>query len=450
MTTLESFLGAPPWPRQLATAALFLLPALALTVQSGYSYGAALLLIGALCSLRRWPFAAQDRWTWGFAVAMGGMGVFWWLLANPQESLGGTWDRPSKFALGIACLLFVSPTVPRPRAQFWGLLAGCLGAGAVALWQVHVEGAPRASGFPSGKTNAIQWGNLALLLGTMLAVQAITLREHLGRAALALAGLAALMALNASVLSLSRGGWLALLLASPVGLYLLWRFDRRALWRMLGGAAVVLAVLGAANHAVLAERWNVMEKEMLVYDAEREAGNSVGQRLEHWRFAWEVGLEKPIFGWGMRGYLEEKEKRVAAGQYEPSIVEYIYTHNEPLDMFVKAGIVGVAWLLLFYAVPLCMFWPTRARVAAYARQGAEVRAQMLALRLGGVCIPLLYAGFGMTQVFFAHNSGIMFYLFMTMLTWAAVLGMDAQYAGGAGASSSSLPRRGPSSRQSRA
>lgn len=444
--TLDSLLGAPPWHRRVATAALFLVPVLALTVQTGYSYGAALLLIGALFSVRHWPRAAQSPWTWALAVVMLGMAVLWCVLADPREAWG-RWDRPAKYVFGVVCLLFAAQAAPRPRALFWGLLVGCMGAGAVALWQVHVEGIPRATGFPSTHTNsAIQWGNLALLMGAMLAVQAIALREHLSRIGVTLACLAVLMAFHASLLSQSRGGWLALLLASPVGLYLLWRFYRRVLWRMLGGAAIVLAVLGAANHAMLAERWNVMEKEAQVYDAEREAGSSVGQRLEHWRFAWEVGLEKPILGWGMRGYMVEKEKRVAAGQYEPSILEFVNAHNELLDMFVKAGIVGVAWLLLLYVVPLCMFWPTRARVAAYAHQNDEVRAQMLALRLSGVCIPLLYAGFGMTVVFLGPNSGIMFYLFMTMLTWAAVRGMDAQYAGDPGVSPSSLPRRVPSSR----
>ena len=46
--TLENLLGPGPWPRRVATAALFLLPALALTVQSGYSYGAELLLVEAV------------------------------------------------------------------------------------------------------------------------------------------------------------------------------------------------------------------------------------------------------------------------------------------------------------------------------------------------------------------------------------------------------------------
>jgi O-antigen ligase len=375
----------------------------------------------------RWPRGTHSPWTWALAVVLLGMGVLWYVLGDPQEAWV-RWDRPAKFFLGTACLLFVSRAAPRPRAQFWGLLAGCLGAGAVALWQVYVEGVPRAAGFPWRYTYAIQWGNIALLMGTMLAMQTIVLRRQLGRGWVLAAALAVLMALNASVLSQTRGGWLALAIALPVGLYLLWRFHRRDLWRVLSATAAVLVVVGALNYDVLGERWEGMEKEVQVYSDSRWADTSVGQRLEHWRFAWEAGLERPLLGWGMRGYLDEKARRVAAGQYEPSILGAIHTHNELLDMFIKTGLAGVLWLVLLYTVPLAMFWPTRARMAAYARQSEGVQAQMLALRLGGVCIPVLYAGFGMTQVFFFYNGGIMFYLFMTMLTWAALRGMDAEHA----------------------
>lgn len=431
---LASFLRAAPWPSRVATVALFLVPALGGTVQSGYSYGAVLLLIAALCSLHRWPRASQSPWTWALALLFLCLTVYWYVLAPPGDDWG-RWDRSIKFALGIVCLLFVSRTAPWPRAQFWGLLAGCIGVGAVALWQVHVEGEPRAAGFPTGRTNAIQWGNLTLLLGTMLTVQAIALRKHLARSWLVVAGLAVLLALNASALSGTRGGWLALLVALPVGMYQLWRLHPAALWRMLGSAVAVLVLVGAANHSVLAERWEIMEKELHSYGVSGAADNSVGQRLEHWRFAWNVGLERPLLGWGRAGYIAEKAKRVAEGQYASSIIEYYYAHNELLDMFMKAGIVGVALLVMIYAVPLGMFWPTRARLAAYAHQPAEVRAQMLALRVAGASIPVLYMGFGLTQVYFAHNSGIMPFVFMTMLTWAALQGMDAQYAGTAPPSS---------------
>ena len=39
---------------------------------------------------------------------------------------------------------------------------------------------------------------------------------------------------------------------------------------------------------------------------------------------------------------------------------------------------------------------------------------------------MLYIGVGLTQVFFAHNSGIMFYLFMLMLLWAALRSVERQ------------------------
>jgi len=82
-------------------------------------------------------------------------------------------------------------------------------------------------------------------------------------------------------------------------------------------------------------------------------------------------------------------------------------------------------LLLFYALPLAMFLPKRVRMKNYERD-AELGAHALALRLCGTCIPVLYIGFGLTQVFFAHNSGIMFYLFMLMLLWAALRSVERQ------------------------
>ncbi|RYF57478.1 MAG: O-antigen ligase domain-containing protein, partial [Comamonadaceae bacterium] len=307
------------------------------------------------------------------------------------------------------------------------------GCGAVALWQVFVEDQARASGFPTGRTNAIQWGNLAMLLGAILAVQTIALRRQLGRWRVVLAGFSALGAVNASVLSQSRGGWLALLLCTPIILLLLFQLNRKEMWRCLGVTAVALLTMTLLNHQMMVKRWEVMEHEMEIYEAKREAGNSVGQRLEHWRFAWDLGREKPLLGWTTQGYMLEKEKRVAAGLYQPSISEYVFAHNEVLDVFVKAGSLGVAWLLALYGWPIYLFWPTRGRLARHAGMPADWQARMLAMRLGGLCVPVLYVGFGLTQVFFAHNSGIMAYLFLIMLQWGAVLGMERHARGAASA-----------------
>lgn len=408
---------------RVSTLAAFLLPAVALVLQSGYSYGAALLFIAALVSVYKWPRMPHDSGTWLLVASMLAMSVLWVALADPQES-SGRWDRPVKFLVAAACLLYLTAYPPRPRAIYWGLVVGCIGAGAVAMWQIHVEGAPRASGFPTKHTNAIQWGNLALLMSVMMLLQAICLRKRFRWPGKLLAIVAVLSALNASVLSQSRGGWLALLVSMPLGLLLMYGIKRQALAKTVFGLAALLALVGALNYKIVAERLHLMEAEVQVYDAKHDAESSVGQRFEHWRFGWDMVRERPLLGWGMGEYMAQKAARVAAGKYQPSILEYKYVHNEVLDVLVKSGVVGLMALLAFYFVPIWLFWPTRARIAAYA--DAQVRAQLLALRLSGLAVPVLYIGFGLTQVFFAHNSGIMFYLFMITILWAALRGVESE------------------------
>ncbi len=410
------------WPQKLSSAAAFAVPGLALWLPSGYSYGAVLLLIGALGTLHRWPRTRPDALTWWFAASILCMAVVWAAQADPAEHFGRA-DRPAKYLLGAVCLFYVVAFPPRPRPLLAGLVVGCLGAGAIALWQILGQHAERASGY----TNAIQYGNLALCMAAMLALSLMALWHHVGRWVRVFALLAVVAGLEASVLSHSRGGWLALLLAVPLAFAWLYR-NRRTMFRASALAIVaLLALVAVLNMGTLAQRVDTMEREIHTYDQRGDADTSVGQRLEHWRFAWDAALEKPLLGWGFSGYMREKAARSAAGMYAPAIVEYKFVHNEVLDQWVKLGITGPAVLLLFYFLPFAMFLPTPRRMHAYGND-AVLGAHALALRLCGCCIPVLYVGFGLTQVFFAHNSGIMFYVFMLMLLWAAVRRLEAQLA----------------------
>lgn len=410
----------PSWPEQLSSVAAFAVPGLALWLPSGYSYGAVLLLLGALLTLHRWPSQPRDPFTWWFGASMLAMAVLWAAQADPAEHFGRA-DRPVKYALGALCLFFVTAYPPKPKALLQGLVVGSLGAGAIAIWQMYGLHAERAW----GHTNAIQYGNLALCLAALLALYAGAVWAQLGAAARVLCVLGVAAGLDASVLSQSRGGWLALALALPLLLGWLMLHSRRAFRMALLGVVAIVLVLSVANRGVLVERWDRMEQEVTVYGQRGEAGNSVGQRLEHWRFAWDIARERPFLGWGFAGYMAEKAKRADAGLYHPSIVEYKFVHNELLDQWVKLGVAGPAVLLLFYALPLWMFLPLASRLHI-GRRDAQLGAQALALRLCGTCIPVLYIGFGLTQVFFAHNSGIMFYLFMLMLLWAALRSVERQ------------------------
>lgn len=414
----------------LASLGAFMVPALALWLPSGYSWGAILLLLLALATSWQWLRAKPDAATLALAATMILMALMWGVQADP--ALGSArWDRVTKYVLAIPCLLMLAVYAPRPGALVWGVCVGSLGALGVAWWQITQAQLPRASGY----TNAIQFGNLALLLGIMAGTFAFVCYRRLNKW-LALALLAATGAgVAASLLSHTRGGWLAFFLLLPFSLLLL-RGKGKKVGAVFAGSILMLVLLGSWGGAsVIEERARMFNSDMAHY-AQGRANTSVGHRLEHWRMAWQMGRERPLVGWGDQGYKAHRAELVRQGAYHPVVLDYDHAHNEFLDLFAKRGLAGLLALGLFYVVPIYIFWPSRRRMQVFNGAATDLAEMALALRFVGLSIPLCYIGFGLTQVFFAHNSGTMFYLFMVMLVWAALKGVlarahavQAQFAG---------------------
>ena len=65
-------------PGLLTTLAAILVPGLALWLRSGYSYGAGLMVLGALCFLPRWVRYRQSNGTWLLVALFLGMAVMWY------------------------------------------------------------------------------------------------------------------------------------------------------------------------------------------------------------------------------------------------------------------------------------------------------------------------------------------------------------------------------------
>ena len=393
-----------------------MVPGLALWLPSGYSWGAAWLFLLAVLCVGRWWGQPVSRSTWCLTGTIALMAVL--LSMDFVSGLGyKPLDKPAKYIAVIPCLFMLASVAPDARYLWRGLAIGAWGAGGIALWQCVGQGLERAG----GHTNEIQFGNLALTLGLLCLVGLASLWSRWRSAErLALAG-GVLMGFVASVLSQSRGGWLALGLLLPVLLWLGVRWlPTRRLWR--GGAVLLLlvVVLGASFHATVGGRFGLVWQEAKAFVQTGNAASSVGQRLAHWELAWQLGVEKPVLGWGTTGYEQEKQARADRGEVDAFVTRFNHAHNELLDTFARRGVVGVLALIALYGVPLAVFWPSRRR-ALRCSMGA-VRDDDLALRLLGVTLVLSYIGFGLTQVFFAHNSGNMFYLFMV----AILNGMLAQ------------------------
>ena len=416
--------------RGLASAAAFMVPGLALWLPSGYSYGAALLLFAALVGAPWWWRACQvSRQSGWLVLSIVVMGFVWLLDSSDGAWRWGALDRPSKYLLALPCLFFLLAYAPNPRWLWTGITLGALGSGGIALYQIGVLHLPRAAGY----TNAIQYGNLSVLLALMCLVLLVARPPGVRTWQWVLTAAGVVLGLVGSVLSQSRGGWVALALILPALALVLRPYIG---WRQFaaGTAALLcaLSVLVFVQRHGLEERLDMAVTEAQQFEQKGDAVSSVGQRLAHWQLAWDMGLARPLLGWGKSGYDAEKQRQVNAGQAHPFLLEFAHVHNEVLDLFAKHGLLGVLALLLFYGVPLALFWPTRARVMVPATNGGmQLDRTALALHLVGWTVPVAYIAFGLTQVFFAHNSGNVFYLFMVMLVHSCL--QARQHAGGSDA-----------------
>ncbi|RCX10994.1 O-antigen ligase family protein [Extensimonas vulgaris] len=410
-------------------AAAFLVLAPALWLPSGYSIGAILLV---MLGLWRWPAVLRGRLAphaplraWALVVLA--MGLVWSMyLFEGGRLITNTLglDRSSKYFLVLLALPAVWAQRPAAWALRWGCWVGAAGAGVLAGWQVLVQHLVRAEGY----TNAIQFGNLSLLLALwsgIWAVQASCPYERL------LGALAAVLGIAASVLSGSRGGWVVL----PVLLVLFVWFARPQTQGSQGshgrrgllalGAALLTCLLLAALPPVQ-QRAHEAAQELLQQPEPEKSNTATGSRLAFWMHAWRLGLEHPWLGAGQLGY-EQSQREAVARQEMPSMsVHFNHAHNEWLDMFAKRGLLGVIGLALFYAVPGLLCWRCLRRGgreplenAAAAGNEDAARSECHAAALCGLVTVLGYLGFGMTQVMFAHNNGNLMYL-LPMSLWLAV------------------------------
>lgn len=405
-------------------AAVFLLLALSLSVPSGYSWGAVLLL---LLGLVRWPAVLLRRMAWpsdmrAWAVVIILMGLVWSLHIVVDgklitNSLG--LDRSLKYLLVFLVVPALLNRRPSEAAVNWGCWVGAIGAGITALWQVCGLGWERAAGY----TNAIQFGNLALLLAAWSGVRALRAPCRWQKA---VGWLALLLGTVASVASGSRGGWVTL----PALLLLGFWFSAppatpaqslpralRAVALTLIACLALLALPPVQQRVVIAiDEWSAAEQT--------PENTSVGLRRSFWEQALAVGQAHPWLGVGQAGYEDLQREAVARHEMPEAALEFNHAHNEWLDMFAKRGLLGVAGLALFFAVPGVLFARRLRRDPGEPSDQAPVpdaaASERRTAALCGLMTVLGFAGFGLTQVMFAHNNGNMMYL-LTVTLWLACL-----------------------------
>lgn len=387
--------------------AVFLFFAFMLAVPGGYSVGSVVLLIASAHFLSKRPrllLSCEDKWITYLLLAVFLVALLMYVYhANPVRTL----DLPSRYVLAVPILLLLLGIPPRLSWLWAGLITACVSGVALAIWQAVVLGLYRPSGF----TGVIQFGDLGLAMGVFCVAGlfwAATQARHARRWQFALA-LGAVAGGGISVISGSRGGWIALPLV--LALFLVAFLNRQNLARAVGvllalcvGLAVLLGTVPS-----LKTRYDQAVSDVQQFD-NGVADTSIGARLALWDALFVMIPQKPILGWSEKDYELELERLVAEKKASPVVLQLANTHNNYLELWVFQGFVG---LLAVLALMLATFW-------SFCRR---LRSSNMTVRVIAVCgssLVACYGVFGMSQVILGRNNTLLFFLVSLVVFWACL------------------------------
>jgi O-antigen ligase len=387
--------------------AVFIFCALSLVIGSGVSYGASLLFLGGAVLLWKRPALRLTRADRLLCWVFAGYFLLHALENGLQHAVLRDYDAAARFLFAVPVLLVLCAWPARAEAWWGGVVVGALGAGMFAALH-HTSVRQLTLG---GVTNPIQFGNISIVLG-MLALAGLgwAQRQTQRWPWTAVLVLGAAGGIVGSILSSSRGSWLAL----PVGVCIVavhyaFTYGRRILFAGIGATLVLIGGLYAQPDSDFRQRSDLAEKEVQAYLAKRtpdSSGTSVGQRLEMWRAGVTMIPGHLLLGVGKQGYMDRKQALIDAGQANPAIAQHTHLHNDYLDALVKRGIPGLLATLAVLLVPLRLFGRH-----LHGPRAAQPYA------LGGVLLCTSYLVFGLTQAFFTHNNGVITFAFLIAILW---------------------------------
>lgn len=289
-----------------------------------------------------------------------------------------TWDSPSRFLFVIPVFLALRRASVRPLA--WADLAfpiGALATLAIALFLSRdwSDGDHRLG---SKFLNPIHFGDLALAFGVLSAAALNWWRKDKNWVvAVKIAGLVA--GLATSVLTGSRGGWLALPFVLAI---VLWEHGRgKSLrWKVLTPVVIVaLFAVVYGSSSTVRERIDVVASNLTQYQHGHE-DTSVGVRLQLYKVAAELIEEHPVLGLGGHGFRNAMNSMAQQGRLTPAAAQLGKgeVHNQLLAYMADYGIVGGLALLAIYFVP-ALFFARLLKSSSAAARGAAMLGLLFAI-----------------------------------------------------------------------
>lgn len=388
---------------------VFLFPFLSLITPFGIGFSSVIFVLTLLCVPRKaWaamaPHWREIRWVVA-AFAYYFLLALVYVLARPEASWGYL-DKPSRMFMGFSALMLVVLARPPRAVLWWGVIAGALAALPFIAYQRIVLDIYR----PGGWLNPITFGDIALCLALVALAAAIDYRHSTRKAILPALG--ALAGLAATILSGTRGGWIALVLAAILFLtYARLLHSRRVRLLLIGSFALFASTFFIPAFGVQ-ERVGQGVHDVQTWLDGGSAFSNVGIRLELWKGARHVIADNPVFGLDPLDVRAELRKLAERGTIQDVVLPFEHLHNDLLQAQASGGVFGLLAYAGILAAPFAFF--ARA-IGRGAGPGGRRSSQQFVPALAGMLVVLSYFGFGLTEVIFWSLKGTMFYVLMVVL-----------------------------------
>jgi O-antigen ligase len=282
----------------------------------------------------------------------------------------------------FALLWWARPTL---QVVAIGIAVNAVAFGVYSMFAV-LPGRERWEGL--GVTHMILFGNAGLLLG-FASLALVLVKPSWPWRILGLAGLG--FGLASSILSQSRGGWLAIPLLVAISLVAFHKAYRPS--RRLGvgiGLVTTTSMILLLNTGIVQDRIAQGERDVeLLTDGNFQT--SLGLRTLMWKIALETGLEAPLLGQGFSGYGRKVDELLEKGDMPPIMAIFrTEPHSDYLYVFASRGLLGVIAYGALLIVPFTYLLVSLARGEAQTVGGAYVGLTLIiVLAVSGLSVTMI-------------------------------------------------------------
>ncbi|WP_430227268.1 O-antigen ligase family protein [Paraburkholderia tropica] len=361
-----------PVAARVASVLLFLAPAVNLVWQGGTGYCFFALLAMALY------VGISNRHTTGYFSALRDYpwyvaGMCCLLLATVVQQLVHGWWMPrqfdayARFVLALPIFLMLRQLPARYfRALGWGCVYGALLLGVLAVINRPAGGWTDADRLNNDYTNAIPYGDTALLLA-FLSLFTMGWDEKHRKLAMCLRGAALIAGGFVSYSTGTRGGWVAI----PVFVVMMavqygWFANVKRI--LVGATVVVICAAALLSTPRIEQRIHDFSSDISLY-LKGDRDSSTGIRLQLWQSAAHLYSQHPVYGVG-KGHLKSSFEQLAQQGYMLEQFVNERAHSDFFSTIAESGTIGVVCLLIFYYGSTVYFWRRRRSVDRFIRTAA--------------------------------------------------------------------------------